>query len=240
MSNQKTLPKTPERITVRRKRFQIGCLRKMKRGRQWIWIGKYYENGEGRTRVLGNCVKMTEGGARAKLQEILHPINQGAGFRPGLPTNFRDYVLKVFLPQRRKKWKASTDITTTERFKIYLLTSLGDYQMTELTRDRLQLFLDEKVSSGLSTSVVDHLRWDLNAIFKMASDDAILQICRDYLGSGICTGRVAEGSRFSGGVYRFRVSFQRRSRSQTLSRARRHSLEQNRCNGDLQLRVNLS
>jgi integrase len=174
MQNQKTLPKTPERITVRRKRFQIGCLRKMKRGRQWIWIGKYYENGEGRTRVLGNCVQMTEGGARAKLQEILYPINQGAGFRPGLPTNFRDYVLKVFLPQRRKKWKASTDITTTERFKIYLLTGLGDYQMTELTRDRLQLFLDEKVSSGLSTSVVDHLRWDLNAIFKMASDDAIL------------------------------------------------------------------
>ena len=175
MWNQKTLPETPERITVRRKRFQIGCLRKVKRGRQWIWIGKFYENGEGRTRVLGPCVQMTEGGARAKLQELLRPINEGAGFRSGLPTNFRDYVSKVFLPQRRKKWKDSTDITTTERFDTYLLPALGYCELAELTRDRLQQFLDEKVKSGLSRSVVDHLRWDLNAIFKMASDDAILR-----------------------------------------------------------------
>jgi len=160
---------------MRRKRFQIGCLRKMRRGRQWMWIGKYYENGEGRTRVLGSCAQLSEGGARAKLQEILRPINEGAGFRPGLPTNFRDYALKVFLPQRRKKWKDSTDITTTERFRIYLLPEFEGCQLAELTRDRLQQFLDGKIRLGLSNSVVDHLRWDLNAIFKMASDDAILR-----------------------------------------------------------------
>jgi integrase len=160
---------------VRRKRFQIGCLRKVKRGRQWMWIGKYYENGEGRTRVLGACAQLTEGGARAILQEILRPINEGAGFRSCLPTNFRDYILKVFLPQRRKKWRDSTDITTTERFDHHLLPRFGDCELVEFTRDRLQQFLDEKASSGLSKSVLDHLRWDLNAVFKMASDDAILK-----------------------------------------------------------------
>jgi len=167
------MPETPERTTVRRRRFQSRCLRKVKRGRQWVWIGKYYENGEGRTRVLGPCAQLTAGGARANLQEILRPINQGAGFRSDLPTNFRDYVLKVFLRQRRKKWKDSTDTTTSGRFDHYLLPQFGHCELVELTRDRLQQFVDETASSGLSKSVVDHLRWDLNAVFKMAFDDAI-------------------------------------------------------------------
>lgn len=34
-------PETPERTTVRRKRFQRGCVRKVKHGRRWVWIGKY-------------------------------------------------------------------------------------------------------------------------------------------------------------------------------------------------------
>lgn len=174
VSNQKTAPETPERNTVRRKRFQFGCIRKMKRCRQWIWIGKYYEQGEGRTKVLGPCAQISEGAAQAKLQEILRPINAAVGFRPGLPTNFKEYVLKVFLPQRRKKWKDSTDTTTTERFNNYLLPAFQHFELAEITRTSLQQFLDEK-AAGLSRSVVDHLRWDLNGIFKMAADDCLVK-----------------------------------------------------------------
>jgi integrase len=120
---------------------------------------------------------MTEGAALAKLQEILRPINEGAGFRQYLPTNFKSYVLTVYLPQRRKKWKDSTDKTTTERFNAYLFPAFGNCELRELTRDRLQQFLDDKAKSnpGLSKSVISHLRWDLNAIFKMAADDALIQ-----------------------------------------------------------------
>src|SRR4051795_133800 len=50
-----TAPETPERKTVRRKRFQRGCVRKVKHGRRWVWIGKYREDGIGRTKVLGHC-----------------------------------------------------------------------------------------------------------------------------------------------------------------------------------------
>ncbi len=159
---------------MRRKRFQRGCVRKVKHGRRWVWIGKYRENGEGRTKVLGHCADLTEGGAWAKVQEYLQPLNERAGQRQALPTNFRAYVTNVYLPQRRKKWKASTDQTTTERIATHLLSAFESFELTDLNRDRLQKLLDEKARS-LSRSVVSHLRWDLNAIFKMAAEDTIIQ-----------------------------------------------------------------
>lgn len=168
-----TAPETPERKTVRRKRFQRGCVRKVKHGRRWVWIGKYREDGVGRTRVLGYCAELTEGGAWAKLQEYLLPLNEKAGQRQALPTNFRAYVVNVYLPQRRKKWKDSTDQTTTERIQKHLLGAFEDFELSDLTRDRLQRFLDQKAKS-LSRSVVSHLRWDLNGIFKMAGEDTIV------------------------------------------------------------------
>ena len=160
---------------MRRKRFQRGCVRTVKHGRRWVWIGKYYEDGTGRTKVLGHCADLTEGGAWAKLQEYLRPVNESAGMRQSLPTNFRAYVANVFLPQRRKKWKDSTDQTTTERFETHLFPAFGSLEIGDLTRDRLQQFLDAKAKSGLSKSVVSHLRWDLNAVFKMAGEDTIVQ-----------------------------------------------------------------
>jgi Phage integrase, N-terminal SAM-like domain len=169
-----TAPEMPEGKTVRRKRFQRGCVRKVKHGRRWVWIGKYRENGEGRTKVLGHCADLTEGGAWAKLQEYLQPLNEQAGRRQGLPTNFRVYVTNVYLPQRRKKWKDSTDQTTTERIQTHLLKAFEGFELMDLSRDRLQKFLDQKARS-LSRSVVSHLRWDLNAIFKMAAEDAIIE-----------------------------------------------------------------
>jgi hypothetical protein len=152
-SDQKIAPETPERTNVRRKRFQRGCLRKIKHGRLWVWIGKYYEDGRGRSKVLGHCAQMTEGAAWARLQEFLNPINETAGFRQTLPTDFKEYVMNVFLPQRRKKWKDSTDKTTTERIQAYLVPAFDGRQLRDLTRDQLQRFLDGK-SKGLSKSVV--------------------------------------------------------------------------------------
>lgn len=167
-------PETPERKNVRRKRFQRGCVRKVKHGRRWVWIGKYREDGVGRTKVLGHCAELTEGGAWAKLQDYLLPLNERAGQRHALPTNFRAYVLNVYLPQRRKKWKDSTDQTTTERIQSHLLKAFENFELTDLSRDQLQKFLDQK-SRSLSRSVVSHLRWDLNAIFKMAAEDTIVE-----------------------------------------------------------------
>ena len=175
-SGQKTAPETPERKNVRRKRFQRGFLRKIKHGRLWVWIGKYYEDRRGRSKVLGHCAHMAEGAAWARLQEFLNPINETAGFRQTLPMDFKQYVMNVFLPQRRrKKWKDSTDRTTAERIQAYLVPAFDGRQLRDLTRDQLQRFLDIKTNDGLSKSVVSHLRWDLNAVFKMAANDGLIQ-----------------------------------------------------------------
>ncbi|MCZ2156466.1 MAG: tyrosine-type recombinase/integrase [Bryobacterales bacterium] len=101
-------------------------------------------------------------------------MNERAGCRQALPTNFRAYVTNVYLPQRRKKWKDSTDQTTTDRITAHLLTTFESFELADLNRDRLQKLLDDKARS-LSRSVVSHLRWDLNAIFKMAAEDTIIQ-----------------------------------------------------------------
>jgi len=52
--------------------------------------------------------------------------------------------------------------------------SVRGFELIDLSRDRLQMFPDQKARS-LSRSVVSHVRWDLNAIFKMASEDAIIE-----------------------------------------------------------------
>jgi hypothetical protein len=54
------------------------------------------------------------------------------------------------------------------------LPEFEDCELCDLKRDRLQQFLDEMAKAGLSKSVVDHLRWDLNAVFKMASEDDLV------------------------------------------------------------------
>ena len=160
---------------MRRRRFQHGCVREVKHGSRRVWIGKYYENGESRTRVLGRA-PMTEGGAWAELQrKYLNSINEGVGFPQTLPSNFKEYVTRVFVPQRRENWKEdSTQKTTLERFGNYLFPAFESCELRDLTRDKLQQFLYERATSGLSKSVVDHLRWDLNAIFKMAAEDALV------------------------------------------------------------------
>ena len=161
---------------MRRKRFQQGCVRAVKHGRRRVWIGKYYENG-GRTRVLGHVAAMTEGEARAELQrKYLNSINEGVGFPQTLPSNFKEYVTRVFVPHRREKWKEdSTERTTLERFKNYLFPAFENCELRGLPRDKLQQFLYERAKSGLSRSVVDHLKWDLNAIFKMAAEDGLVK-----------------------------------------------------------------
>lgn len=162
--------------TVRRKRFQHGCVRKVKHGSRRIWIGKYYESGKSRTRVIGCVAQMNEGEAWAELQrKYLNPINEGVGFRQTLPSNFKEYVIRVFVPQRRQNWREdSTEKTTLERFANYLFPAFESFELRDLTRDKLQQFLNERAAAGLSRSVVDHLRWDLKAIFKMATEDALV------------------------------------------------------------------
>ena len=61
-------------------------------------------------------------------------------------------------------------MTTEERMMFHLKPDFGERLLDNITRDEMQLFLDRKAVQ-YSRSLVSHLRWDLNAVFKMALSD---------------------------------------------------------------------
>jgi len=65
-------------------------------------------------------------------------------------------------------------MTTTQRIGTHLMPRFAQKSMASLTRSQLQAFLDERTDSGLSFSVVDHLRSDLQLIFELAYEDRVV------------------------------------------------------------------
>lgn len=163
-----------ERQFMRRKRYQKGSVRPRKHGRNKVWVAQWWENGQRKSKVLGRCADMLKSDAEARMALILEPLNSGAGHAEKLVYTFGVYLEEVFLPLCRRKWKESTRMTTEPRMRFHLKPEFGPVLLKSITRDRLQSFLDEKAQK-LSRSVVDHLRWDLNAIFKTALSDALVE-----------------------------------------------------------------
>src|SRR5206468_10943978 len=83
-------------------------------------------------------------------------------------------IRETFLPFYRRKWKLSTASTTGDRIRMHIIADLGTLELPSITRDLLQQYLEQKAAAGLSFSVVDHLRWDLRAIFRLAAQDRLL------------------------------------------------------------------
>jgi len=73
----------------------------------------------------------------------------------------------------RRKWKESTRVTTEPRMLYHLIPPLGSQLLQQINREQMQIFLDQKAQTA-SRSIVDHLRWDLNSIFKMALSDGLV------------------------------------------------------------------
>lgn len=158
---------------MRRKRFQRGSIRARKHGRIKVWVAQWRESGEPRTKVLGPCADVTKGQAETMLAQILQPINVEAG-RPSIPAfTFKQYVEHTFLPAARNRWKESTRSTSEPDILRYLVPEFGDQPMKGITRDQMQNAL-AAMAGRLNTSVVGHLRWHLNAIFRMAMSDGVV------------------------------------------------------------------
>jgi integrase len=116
---------------------------------------------------------MAKSEAEARLAVILKPFNEAAGHSQKPIYTLRVYLEEIFLPVVRRKWKESTRMTTEPRMAYHLLPALGDRLLQQITRQQLQTFLDQKAQTA-SRSTVDHLRWDLNSIFKMAVSDGLV------------------------------------------------------------------
>jgi integrase len=146
-----------------RKRYQEGSLRKV----DGKWIAQWWEDGHRRKRTLGAVSKVSKSDARRELDAILSPINSRSE-SPSAAKKWGEFVMNIYLPFYRRKWKRSTAMTNEERLKVHLLPVLAERSVGSFSRDELQGLLDKKAEAGLSYSVVAHLRWDLRQIFRMA------------------------------------------------------------------------
>ncbi len=173
-SCQESTPSTQERgKKVRRKRFQKGSLQPRKHGRHRVWVASWWEDGSRRSKVLGLCSKMTKGEAESALATILQPINEGTSRGPRPVYTFEQFTKDVYLPFCRRSWKESTAGTSEQIVQKHLVPEFGPDLLHTIRRDQLQDFLDRKATE-LSFSVVAHLRWFLNGIFKLALSDSII------------------------------------------------------------------
>jgi integrase len=164
----------PKPVTARRRRFQRGSLQKRQSGGGWNWIAFWWEDGRRRGQLLGPCSQMSRPEALAEMGKRLQSINAHAGEVRARLWMLGDWIREVFLPFSRRKWKLSTASTTGDRIRTHLIADLGSVEIRSLTRDRLQQYLEQKLAHGLCFSVVDHLRWDLRAIFRLAAQDGLL------------------------------------------------------------------
>ena len=170
---QNALSMAQEREFMRRKRFQKGSVRPRKHGRRKVWVAQWWEQGGKRSKVLGHYAEITKGQAHAMLAQVPQPVNEGVGNRHAPVFTFQQYVQDVFLLAYRQKWKESTRSTSEPDILRYLIPAFGSQLVSAISRNDMQQFLEEKAAT-LSDSVVGHLRWHLNAIFKMAAGDGVV------------------------------------------------------------------
>jgi len=138
-----------------------------------VWVARWWEEGRKKSRVLGRCTDMGKSEAEAVMAVILKPQNEDAGQIQKPVYTFGVYLEQVFLPMCRRKWKESTRMTTEPRMVFHLKPAFGTQVLRSITRDQMQTFLDKQAET-LSRSIVDHLRWDLNNIFKTALSDGLV------------------------------------------------------------------
>jgi integrase len=150
-----------------RKRYQEGSVTKSSDGR--YWVGKYREGGRHKTKLLGKIRGITKSEAQEKLAEILKPLN---GPSSSADLMLESFVERIYFPFYQRKWKTSTLMTNKDRVRREIVGTFGKRQLRTFTRDELQSFLDSK--SSLSFSTVEHLRWDLRQIFKMAIVEGVI------------------------------------------------------------------
>lgn len=157
---------------MRRKRFQRGSIGVRKHGVR-VFVAQWSENGHRRSKVLGKCSQISRSEAENLLSAILRPINEGTAPVARPVPSFGDFVEGLYLPHCRRAWKPSTEMTTPPIIANHLVTAFGERLLGTITRNEMQDLLELKAEK-LSRSMVAHLRWHLNGIFKLAVSDGLI------------------------------------------------------------------
>jgi integrase len=116
---------------------------------------------------------MTRSQAEVQLAAILRPINEGTApvARPVL--TFGQFVEGEYFTHCRRTWKRSTETTTVSAITTHLLPVFRDRFLGTITRGEMQDLLEAKALER-GRSIVSHLRWHLNGIYKLALSDGLV------------------------------------------------------------------
>jgi hypothetical protein len=132
-----------------------------------MWVLLYRDGSSRKYATLGLYSKMSKSQAEAARDELLNEVNARNATAPNPRITFGEFFEGIALPFLRSKWKRSTAATTENRIQHHLVKEFRETRLSDLSLQRLQMFLNAK-ASRLSRSVVAHLRWDLRAVFKLA------------------------------------------------------------------------
>ena len=163
---------------MRRRRFQIGSLQLRRHGKRKVWVVQYYDSGgHHRYKTLG-AGTLSKSRASELCTEFMHSINGGEAGQGGQtrPLLLGEFISHVVLPFQRGKWKSSTTGTSEQRIISHIVKELGNVGITSFTPRSLQAYLQEKFEAGLSYSTVQHLRFDLKAIFRLAVAEGVVTV----------------------------------------------------------------
>lgn len=138
-----------------------------------MWFATYWEDGHRRGKTIGRVASLTKTQAQQQLDHLLAPLNERTTNNHDAIT-FRRFVQHTAIPIWERRWKESTKGTTRSRITIHLTSALGEFPLQTITRPMLQDFLDKKGRSGMSKAVLQHLRWDLKTIFRIAVAEGLL------------------------------------------------------------------
>jgi len=162
-------------VRLKRRRFQRGSLQRRKSGGCWHWIAFWWEQGHRKSQILGPCSALSRPQALAEMAKALESVNAHAGEPLLRPWTVGAWIRDAFFPFICRKWKLSTASTSGDRIRKHLIGDLDAVVLESVTRDSLQQYLEQKAAAGGSFSLVDHLRWDLRSIFRLAVQDRVLR-----------------------------------------------------------------
>lgn len=162
-----------------RKRFQTGSVRLREDRGPAYWQGFYREdvvNEAGKTErkriavTLGSLKEIpNEKIARQKLAVILNPIND-VHHRPKKMMTFRSFIEKYRSLKLSNK-KGTTVHGYETNIRAHYLPEFGDMQLSEISIEAVQTFLNLKANEGKATQTLKNLKW--GAQFDLRLSDEI-------------------------------------------------------------------
>jgi hypothetical protein len=132
--------------------------------------------------------------ALQKLAVILEPINQ-AKCRPKTMMTFRGFIEK-YRTLKMVNQKGTTVHGYETNIRAHYLPEFADMQLSEITVEAVQTFINQKAKEGKAVQTLKNLKWGLSSIFRAADEVRIHDVQSGTL-ERICLRRRSENRKNS-------------------------------------------